>query len=84
VLMAIQAGVPLVPVSIAGTQHLMRKGSPKINSGDVTVRFDPPIDASQFTVERRNDLLAQLEAAVAAGLPPDQRPIIPTPAKESA
>ncbi len=76
VLMAIQAGVPLVPVSIAGTQHLMRKGSRKINRGNVTVRFDPPIDASQFTVERRNELLMQLESAVAAGLPPDQRPIL--------
>ena len=84
VLMAIQAGVPLIPVSIAGTQHLMRKGSRKISAGDVTVRFDPPIDASQFSVERRNELLAQLEAAVAAGLPPDQRPIVQTPANESA
>lgn len=83
VLMAIQAGVPLVPVSIAGTQHLMRKGSRKIGAGDVTVRFDPPIDASQFSVERRNELLAQLESAVAAGLPPDQRPTVATPAKES-
>ncbi|MGH9573391.1 MAG: lysophospholipid acyltransferase family protein [Candidatus Acidiferrales bacterium] len=84
VLMAIQAAVPLVPVSIAGTQHLMRKGSRKINAGSVTVRFDPPIDAAQFSVERRNELLAQLEAAVAAGLPPDQRPIAQTAAKESA
>jgi len=76
VLMAIQAGVPLVPVSIAGTQHLMRKGGSKINAGDVTVRFDPPIDASRFSGERRSELLAQLESAVAAGLPPDQRPIL--------
>ncbi|HKQ87435.1 MAG TPA: lysophospholipid acyltransferase family protein [Candidatus Acidoferrales bacterium] len=83
VLMAIQAGVPLVPVSIAGTQHLMRKGSRRINAGDVTVRFDPPIDASQFSIERRNELLAQLESAVAAGLPADQRPILQPPARES-
>jgi 1-acyl-sn-glycerol-3-phosphate acyltransferase len=74
VLMAIQAGVPLIPVSIAGTQHLMRKGSRRINAGNVTIRFGPAIDASQFSVERRNELLAQLESAVAAGLPPDQRP----------
>jgi 1-acyl-sn-glycerol-3-phosphate acyltransferase len=83
VLMAIQAGVPLVPVSIAGTQHLMRKGSRKINGGDVTVRFDPPIDASQFSIERRNDLLTQLESAVAAGLPSDQRPNLQTLPQES-
>lgn len=75
VLMAIQAGVPLVPVSIAGAQNLMRKGSRKINAGDVTVRFGRPIDGSQFSIERRNELLAQLEAAVAAGLPPEQQPL---------
>jgi 1-acyl-sn-glycerol-3-phosphate acyltransferase len=75
VLMAIQAGVPLVPVSIAGTQNLMRKGSLKINAGDVTVRFGRAIDGSQFSVERRNELLAQLEAEVARGLPPEQKPL---------
>jgi 1-acyl-sn-glycerol-3-phosphate acyltransferase len=83
VLMAIQAAVPLVPVSLVGTQHLMRKGSRKINVGDVTVRFGPPIDASKFSIERRNELLAQLEAAVAAGLPADQRPIPQPMAKEN-
>ena len=75
VLMAIQAGVPLVPVSIAGAQNLMRKGSMKINGGEVTVSFGHAIDGSQFTVEQRNELVAQLEAEVAAGLPPDQRPL---------
>ncbi len=78
VLMAIQAGVPIVPVSIAGTQHLMRKGSRKINPGEVTVRFGEPVEASRFPLEQRNDLLAILEAAVAAGLPPDQRPELAT------
>jgi 1-acyl-sn-glycerol-3-phosphate acyltransferase len=75
VLMAIQAGVPIVPVAIAGTQHLMRKGSRIINPGEVTVRFAPPIDASQFSLDRRGELLAQLESAVAANLPADQQPV---------
>ena len=79
VLMAIQAAVPVVPVSLAGTQSLMRKGSRKINAGKVTVRFGAPIDGSQFSMERRNELLALLESAVAAGLPPDQRPFTHAP-----
>jgi 1-acyl-sn-glycerol-3-phosphate acyltransferase len=77
ILMAIQAGVPVVPVAIAGTQHLMRKGSRKINPGEITIRFAPPIDASQFPLDRRNDLLAEVESAVAANLPPDQQPLRP-------
>jgi 1-acyl-sn-glycerol-3-phosphate acyltransferase len=73
--MAIQAGVPVVPVSIAGAQHLMRKGDRAIHPGEVVVRFGPPVDASQFTMERRADLLARVESLVAAGLPPDQQPL---------
>lgn len=75
VLMAIQAGVPLVPVSLGGTQNLMRKGSRRINAGRVMVRFGRAIDGSRFSIERRSELLAELEAEVAAGLPPEQRPL---------
>lgn len=75
VLMGIQAGVPIVPVAIGGTQNLMRKGSRRINAGKITVHFGAPVEASQFSIDRRNDLLAQLEADVAAALPPDQRPL---------
>ena len=74
VLMAIQGGVPIVPVAVIGTQNLMRKGHRTIRPGDVTVRFEPPIDASQFALDRRGELLAQLEAAVAAALPDEQKP----------
>lgn len=75
VLMGIYAGVPIVPVAITGTQNLMRKGSRKINPGKVTVHFGVPVDASQFSIDRRNELLAQLEADVIAALPSDQRPL---------
>jgi 1-acyl-sn-glycerol-3-phosphate acyltransferase len=75
VLIAIQAGVPIVPVALVGTQHLMRKGSRIINPGRVAVRFAAPIDTSQFSIDRRGELLAQLESAVAANLPPEQQPL---------
>lgn len=75
VLMGIQAGVPIVPVAIVGAQNLMRKGSRRINPGEITVHFGTPLDASQFSIDRRSELLAQLEAEVAAALPPDQRPL---------
>jgi 1-acyl-sn-glycerol-3-phosphate acyltransferase len=71
--MAIHAGVPVVPVSIAGAQHLMRKGDRAIHPGEVVVRFGSPVDASAYTMERRADLLARVESLVAAGLPPDQQ-----------
>ncbi|MGA9144966.1 MAG: lysophospholipid acyltransferase family protein [Candidatus Acidiferrales bacterium] len=72
--MAIQAGVPIVPVSISGAQHLMRKGEWTMRPGEVVVRFGPAVDASQYTMDRRAELLARVEELVAAGLPEDQQP----------
>jgi 1-acyl-sn-glycerol-3-phosphate acyltransferase len=76
---AIQAGVPIVPVSISGAQHLMRKGEWIMRPGEVVVRFGEAVDASQYTMERRGELLARVEDLVAAGLPPDQQPARQTP-----
>ena len=73
--LAIEAGAPIVPVSISGAQHLMRKGEWTMRSGEIVVRFGPPVDASQYTMERRMELLARVEELVAAGLPDDQQPL---------
>jgi 1-acyl-sn-glycerol-3-phosphate acyltransferase len=74
--MAIQAGVPVVPVSLVGTQNLMKKGDWALYPGDVIVRFGPAVDASEYTVDRRAELLARVEAGVAARLPPEQQPLV--------
>jgi 1-acyl-sn-glycerol-3-phosphate acyltransferase len=73
--MAIAAGVPIVPVSIVGAQKLMQKGSWTIRGGKVLVCFGPPVDASEYTPDRRNELLARVESLVAAALPDEQRPL---------
>jgi 1-acyl-sn-glycerol-3-phosphate acyltransferase len=72
---AIEAGVPIVPVSISGAQHLMPKGEWTIRPGEIVVRFGLPVDASQYTMERRTELLARVEELVVAGLQEDQRPL---------
>jgi 1-acyl-sn-glycerol-3-phosphate acyltransferase len=72
--MAILSGVPIVPVSISGAQHLMKKGEWTMQPGEVVVRFGPAVDASEYTMERRSELLARVGELVAAGLPEDQQP----------
>lgn len=73
--MAIRAGVPVVPVSLAGTQKLLRKGDWKLYPGEVTVKFGLPLDASQYAMEVRQRLLEETYEAVAANLPPEQQPV---------
>ena len=75
--MAIRAGVPVVPVSIVGAQDLLRKGEWSVHPGEVTIRFGPAVDVSSYTVEKRGDLLARVEELVAAGLPDEQKPVKP-------
>ena len=75
--MAIKAGVPIVPVAAAGAHRVMRKKELAIHPGEVVVRFQPPIDASAYTLEQRDELAARVHAALAAGLPPDQQPVNP-------
>ena len=72
--MAIEAGVPIVPVACAGAHRIMKKNSLIIHPGRVTVRFGKPVDVSGYTVEQRNALAEKVHDAVAAELPDDQKP----------
>jgi 1-acyl-sn-glycerol-3-phosphate acyltransferase len=73
--MAIRAGVPVVPVSLAGTQRLMRKGDWTLHPGEVIVRYGPPVDASEYSADQRDVLRQRVQDLVTAGLPEDQKPI---------
>jgi 1-acyl-sn-glycerol-3-phosphate acyltransferase len=75
VVMAIKAGVPIVPMACSGAHRVMEKRSLKIYPGEILVEFLDPIDASEYTFEQRDALNQRLHDALAAGLPPDQRPL---------
>jgi 1-acyl-sn-glycerol-3-phosphate acyltransferase len=72
--MAIEAGVPVVPVACVGAHRIMKKNSLVIHPGKVTVRFGKPIDASAYTIEQRDDLARVVHEAIAAQLPEEQKP----------
>lgn len=84
VVMAIKAGVPIVPVACAGAHKVMAKRSLVIHPGEIVIRFCPPIATAGYTVEQRDELNAIVRAALAAALPPDQRPLDLAPASEPA
>ena len=75
VVMAIKAAVPIVPMACSGAHRVMRKRSLRIHPGEILVEFLPPVDASKYSFEQRDELNARVHDAMAAGLPPDQRPL---------
>ncbi len=75
VVMAIKAGIPIVPMICVGAQKVMEKRSLVIHPGEIQVEFLEPIDASAYSVDERDVLNDRLHAAMAAALPEDQRPL---------
>ena len=72
--LAIKAGVPVVPVACSGAHRVIPKKSYRIRPGEVVVRFCPAIDAAEYPMARRNELARRVHDAIAAALPPDQQP----------
>jgi|SRR5882724_2898291 len=79
--MAINAGVQIVPVACSGAHRVMEKRSLVIHPGEIVVEFLEPIDAAEYTFGQRDELNERIHAAMAAGLPADQRPLPPEPAQ---
>ena len=75
VMMAIKAGVPIAPMVCCGAHRVMEKRSLVIHPGEILVDFLEPIDASKYSLEERDALNEHVHDVMAAGLPPDQRPV---------
>ena len=75
VVMAIKAGVPIVPMVCIGAHHIMEKHSLVIRAGEIVVEFLEPIDASKYSLEERDVLNQKVHDAMARALPPGQQPI---------
>lgn len=73
--MAIQAGIPIVPVACAGAQKILPRDKFCIRPGEMVVRFCPPVDAAAFQPSEKAELARRVHAAIAEALPADQRPL---------
>jgi 1-acyl-sn-glycerol-3-phosphate acyltransferase len=65
-MLAIEARLPIVPLSIVGTRHVMRKGRLTVEPGEVTLAIHPPIDAGARAVRPSIDDARTLAADVHA------------------
>jgi 1-acyl-sn-glycerol-3-phosphate acyltransferase len=67
-ILALQAGVPIVPVSIRGGHEVLPKGSLRIRPGTIDVVFGEPVSTSSYSLETKDDLIAAVRERIAAGL----------------
>ena len=65
--LAVETGAPVVPVSIWGTEAMMKKGSVRIYPDTAHVTFHAPLDPKEYAT--REDLLAAVKNAIESGLP---------------
>ena len=67
-MLAIEAGLPVVPIAIVGTRHVMRKGRLTVKPGDVIVTIHAPIDsaarAAQPSIDDARTLAADVHAII--------------------
>ena len=69
--LAMESGVPVVPISIWGSERMMIKGSLRIHPGIAHLTFHPAIYPQQFAT--REQLLSAVRRAITSGLPEGMR-----------
>lgn len=69
--LAIQSGVPIVPISVSGSRRLTPKGSLRVRSGRLKVVIGPPIPTCGLDVDDRHVLKVRVREALLAGLAPE-------------
>lgn len=62
--MAIDSGVPIVPVIISGTRVIMTKGQWRVNPGQVRMQIHEPIDTSSYTRETKTALMERVRHVI--------------------
>jgi 1-acyl-sn-glycerol-3-phosphate acyltransferase len=69
--LAMECGVPVVPMTIVGTHYAMPKARFSIKPGPVKVIFHPPIEPKDFS--SRECLMERVRAVIESGLPEEYR-----------
>lgn len=62
--LAIESGIPIVPVSIMGSGEIMPKRSLKVTPGRVKLIIDKPINTKNYTIESRNELIDRVRKVI--------------------
>jgi 1-acyl-sn-glycerol-3-phosphate acyltransferase len=72
--MAMEAGVPVVPVTISGSAAIMPKGKLRVLRGTVKLTIHQPISTKGFSRENISQIMQAARASVVSALSPEERP----------
>ncbi len=75
IMLAIKAGVPVVPVGFNGTHQVLPKGHLVARGGRVVIRIGEPLETSGFKAKDKQSLALQLQREVRALLDPCHLPL---------
>jgi 1-acyl-sn-glycerol-3-phosphate acyltransferase len=67
-MMAIQAGVPVVPITVSGGAAVMPKGKIEVYPGKIRLIVHPPINTQDYSKETVGALVEKTKSAIMAGL----------------
>jgi len=79
--LAIQAGVPIVPISIIGAHEIMPKRTLKLKPGRITMVIDRPVDVSGYTLETRSELIEKIRQIIVGNFESQAEPHTDTSAE---
>ena len=63
--LAIKSGVPLVPMAISGSYHVLPKGKLLARSGRINIRLGDPIETKNYNLKQKKELAERLRGEVA-------------------
>ena len=69
--LALQAGVPIVPVAVSGSRRITPRSSLRVESGRMLVRYGEPIPTKDLTLDDRNALKQRVRQAMLDGFDPE-------------
>jgi 1-acyl-sn-glycerol-3-phosphate acyltransferase len=72
--MAIKAGVPIVPISVSGGNKIMPKGKFVIRPGAVRITLHHPVATKGLAIEDREEVIDSVRQAILTGLEQDEWP----------
>ena len=73
--MAIEAGVSIVPISVSGANRIMRPGDFRIYPGPVRITIHGPVPTAGCSLEDRSRIAEQVRQAVSKGLSAEEQPL---------